>query len=279
MSQYFKSYCLEVTKTMKLDAVEYTLLMWLFNVSHVYEVVTLNFTQIQNRLPFVIKRSQFERAVNKLIDVGFIYKNSDKHNVSYLVNESMLNELVNNNGDFTAANDAADAAGDLGEENKKPAEPEAEPVSVLRDQKRRLTDIIESDAEKVNTAAEPLPPQSTDLIQLPAEPLPKKAKRSVFVIPEIREIADHMYNYLSQKGIANLDAKKIELEAERFFYYYNSNSWRVGKKPMTNWRSAASGWLCRNDNLNKFCVTGAYYDNSLEQFQKLVNPDGFKFYK
>lgn len=260
MSQYFKSYCLEVTKNMKLDAVEYTLLMWLFNVSHVYEVVTLNFTQIQNRLPFVIKRSQFERAVNKLIDVGFISKNSDKHNVSYLVNESMLNELVNHNGDFTAANDAADAAGDFGEENKKPAEPEA-------------------DAVKVNTAAEQVPPQSTDLIELPAEPLPQKAKRSVFMVPEIHEIADHMYNYLSQKGIANLDAKKIELEAERFFYYYNSNSWRVGKKPMTNWRSAASGWLCRNDNLNKFCITGASFDNSLEQFQKLVNPDGFKFYK
>ena len=93
MSQYFKSYVLESTKEMKLDAVEYTLLMWLFNVSHVYEVVTLNFTQIQSRLPFVIKRSQFERAVNKLIDVGFISKNSDKHNVSYLVNASLCGLL------------------------------------------------------------------------------------------------------------------------------------------------------------------------------------------
>lgn len=277
MSQYFKSYVLESTKEMKLDAVEYTLLMWLFNVSHVYEVVTLNFTQIQSRLPFVIKRSQFERAIYKLIDVGFISKSSDKHNVSYRVNESMFNELMTHGGDFTAVSDAAkdfDAA-----ENKKPAEPEAEPVSVLRDQKRRLTDIIESDAEKVNTAAEPLPPQSTDLIELPAEPLPVKKKRTVFEIPKIEEIADHMFNYLTKKGLQNLDPKKIGGEAERFFYYYNSKSWKVGKDSMKEWRSAASGWLCRNDNLNKFCKTGATYDQSLEDFQNLINPDGFKFYK
>lgn len=34
-------------------------------------------------------------------------------------------------------------------------------------------------------------------------------------------------------------------EAEAFFYYYESNGWRVGKNPMKCWRSALSGWRVR----------------------------------
>lgn len=34
-------------------------------------------------------------------------------------------------------------------------------------------------------------------------------------------------------------------EAESFFYYYESNGWRVGKNPMKCWRSALAGWRVR----------------------------------
>lgn len=35
-------------------------------------------------------------------------------------------------------------------------------------------------------------------------------------------------------------------EAERFFNYYNSNGWKVGKNPMKNWHSAAANWNKNN---------------------------------
>lgn len=35
-------------------------------------------------------------------------------------------------------------------------------------------------------------------------------------------------------------------EAERFYFYYESQGWRVGKNPMKDWRMAASGWISRN---------------------------------
>lgn len=34
-------------------------------------------------------------------------------------------------------------------------------------------------------------------------------------------------------------------EAEKFFFYYESNGWRVGKNPMKCWKSALSGWRVR----------------------------------
>ncbi len=35
-------------------------------------------------------------------------------------------------------------------------------------------------------------------------------------------------------------------EGERFFYYYESQGWKVGKNPMKNWKMSASGWISRN---------------------------------
>lgn len=34
-------------------------------------------------------------------------------------------------------------------------------------------------------------------------------------------------------------------EARKFYAYYESNGWRVGKNPMKNWKAAAQNWLSR----------------------------------
>lgn len=34
-------------------------------------------------------------------------------------------------------------------------------------------------------------------------------------------------------------------EAEKFYWYYEANGWRVGKNPMRSWRAALSGWRVR----------------------------------
>lgn len=36
-----------------------------------------------------------------------------------------------------------------------------------------------------------------------------------------------------------------ESEAEKFFNYYESNGWRVGKNPMKSWQAAMTGWKLR----------------------------------
>ena len=104
----------------------------------------------------------------------------------------------------------------------------------------------------------------------------KSKKRNVFVIPTIEEVADHMYNFLKKKGIQNLNAKAVEREAEKFWYFYNSKKWKSGKDTMSCWRSSASGWLLRS--WVDFEQTSQPQNNlSLEEFQKIVNPHGFEF--
>lgn len=42
-----------------------------------------------------------------------------------------------------------------------------------------------------------------------------------------------------------------EDEAERFFNYYESNGWKVGKNKMKNWQAAALNWLRRSADFEK----------------------------
>ncbi len=62
-----------------------------------------------------------------------------------------------------------------------------------------------------------------------------KAKR--FAAPSIDECKD----YFVEKG-------STHLEAQKFFDYYESNGWKVGKNKMKKWKSSASGWISRQSN-------------------------------
>lgn len=61
----------------------------------------------------------------------------------------------------------------------------------------------------------------------------KEKKKDIY--PTIEEAE----SYFIEKG-----ASKIE--SDKFFYFYESKGWKVGKNPMVNWKSAASGWLSRS---------------------------------
>lgn len=44
-------------------------------------------------------------------------------------------------------------------------------------------------------------------------------------------------------------------EAEKFYNFYDSKNWMVGKNKMTKWKSAASGWISRNNPPEKIKLT------------------------
>lgn len=78
------------------------------------------------------------------------------------------------------------------------------------------------------------------------EPLPARAK---FKPPTIDEIKAHAIE------------KNLPDEAAKFFDYYESNGWKVGKNKMASWRSAFSGWCSRKDQFTKKGGIGEYVIN------------------
>lgn len=63
-------------------------------------------------------------------------------------------------------------------------------------------------------------------------------QKSNFSIPSLEDIYDEM----SKK----IDDYNASIQSQRFFSYYDSNGWMVGKNKMKNWRSAVSGWVNRS---------------------------------
>ena len=65
---------------------------------------------------------------------------------------------------------------------------------------------------------------------LPTPIKEKKRRSSVFVKPTLEEC------------IAYANEKGFNWDVTRFYNYYESNGWRVGRNPMKNWKAAMSNW-------------------------------------
>lgn len=79
-------------------------------------------------------------------------------------------------------------------------------------------------AESLSVIASALQPKTP-------KPEVKTTATKKFVKPTIEEIKA----YVKEKG--------YNVDAERFFSYYESKGWIVGKSPMKNWKAAVSTWV------------------------------------
>ena len=72
------------------------------------------------------------------------------------------------------------------------------------------------------------------------EKVEKKAPVKRFEKPSEFDIT----NYMMSKGMT---INPASAEAEKFFNYYESNGWKVGKNPMKSWEAAARNWMKNNN--------------------------------
>ena len=66
-----------------------------------------------------------------------------------------------------------------------------------------------------------------------------KKKRTVFSKPSIPQIQEEIKN------------KSFSIDAERFFHFYESKNWMVGKNKMKSWKSALVNWARTQDSFDK----------------------------
>jgi len=71
-----------------------------------------------------------------------------------------------------------------------------------------------------------------------------KRARARFQPPTLEEV----YFYFLEKTEKENFARR---EAEKFWNYYESNGWKVGRNKMKSWPHAAGGWLSRCDDYGK----------------------------
>lgn len=67
----------------------------------------------------------------------------------------------------------------------------------------------------------------------------KAPAKKGFTPPTIQEV----YEYMVEKGLSHQEAT---VQSDRFWHFYDSKGWKVGKNKMSKWKSSAAGWLSRN---------------------------------
>lgn len=96
----------------------------------------------------------------------------------------------------------------------------------------------------------------------------RRRPRKRFTPPTIEEASA----YFAEKG-------ESSSEAQRFFDYYTSNGWRVGKNPMKDWHAAASGWISRNRNACRLSsqspAKGLHSVPTAREYSEGVDSSGF----
>ena len=80
-----------------------------------------------------------------------------------------------------------------------------------------------------------------------------KPKRKVFVKPTVEEIKAYCLE------------RNNQIDAERFFDYYEANGWKVGRNPMKNWRASVRTW-----ERNNYSNGNAYQPNNSQALVEQV---------
>lgn len=105
-----------------------------------------------------------------------------------------------------------------------------------------------------------------DILYVPTK---SKTKTSKFVVPTIEEIRA----YIQEKG--------YNVDAERFFYHYESNGWMIGKNKMKNWKMAVGTWSKNNfdkgvNNGTRRTNTDSKSDEERDrELEEYINSDRF----
>ncbi len=68
------------------------------------------------------------------------------------------------------------------------------------------------------------------------QPTKQPSERNVFVKPTIEELSQ----YIGEKG--------YDIDPEKFWNFYESKGWMVGRNKMKNWRAAVTTWVRKRNN-------------------------------
>ena len=118
-----------------------------------------------------------------------------------------------------------------------------------------------------------IPQLPTDKVIAPVvekQPTQKRTRRTKkFEKPTQQEV----FEYMKEK-----DFVPAKVEAERFWNWFESNGWKVGKNPMKVWKGAVNTWIINWYDRNNITSKPSKMDNIRESSESLEGVDWNKVY-
>lgn len=124
-------------------------------------------------------------------------------------------------------------------------------TNVLQTQFGSNTNVLRSEDEDENEnedviigkgGVEEKPKIVEPKIEEPKKIEPEKKPTTRFIAPSLDDVKNYMLRRNSESG--NIwKEERVLLEAQKYFDYYQSNGWKVGKNPMKDWQAAIRNWM------------------------------------
>ena len=105
---------------------------------------------------------------------------------------------------------------------------------------KQITDKQQANNKQITTEEEYKNVRKKEDINIDNENVAKSPKRAKFQKPTLQELQEFAF----AENLMNVDC-------ERFFNYYESNGWKVGRNSMKDWKATARNWNRKNDNNNQ----------------------------
>ena len=217
------------------------------SVAHLSDVLRLSTQQVRTILKKLNGKEIVIKSTNRnthIIVCNFdSYQGEKKEN-----NKRITNEQQTNNKRITT----------IKEYKNKEYKKEEEISTIVDKEKKSISDAeIFSDEKDSGNSAQLIPQEEEK-----KEKSSARKERTQFVPPTLEEVKD----YEAQKGYT--------FSAEKFWGYYESNGWRVGKNPMKNWHAACVTWQGKkneessNLNLNNNGINSQRPESKFERRER-----------
>ena len=124
-------------------------------------------------------------------------------------------------------------------------------IKFLDEQIENITGIrkIRSEAGKLGASAKQRQASAKQVLSKTKHSIREDKKEEDKIIKDI--IIKENFPPKFEDVISYFIEKNKPLEAQKFFDFYESNGWKVGKNKMKSWKAASSGWISRMNNFNK----------------------------
>jgi hypothetical protein len=200
------------------------------------------------KLPVEIKAIFFEAYISSLCEDGILL--SDYPELSkYIDKLSDYLLLVEGNIYNTSYLEANEAYNSRSEINKQ--------IAIERERKRNKTstkrerDVNEITPEENRIEENKIEKNKIEKRREEKEPLLEKASKTRFQIPAESDVILYLQEELSSKYQKFKNLPACESFFEKWFSYYESNGWKVGRNQMKNWKASIRQWLSKDYSASK----------------------------
>lgn len=128
-----------------------------------------------------------------------------------------------------------------------------------RERQRRYRDRL----KKLNENHEEIAKDNSKSVDDIAEEETNKNKSAKKIPPTAVQVLARM---LEMFRYNNLNIEDADVQAEKFFDYYSSNGWRVGKNKMKDWHSAINNWIKNYREFNERTTTKSITRRNVRNF-------------